>query len=735
MAEKQLKIVGDGNGNNGYDSSVSLSDLLEEIERVAGLEKVQEADLQRLRLSNVKHLANIKKQDELNLIKKLAELQEAATEKINKQKLDALESEYNNRMALAKEVNDEEFKRRVGKTKEEYKADWKLRKQAIEKENELRLKYAKKQAENEAKELARKRITGGNSKIDKAADVWKSIRTVAEYDEDGNKIGERAASVKDTLKGVTTELISGLSSLAKNVDQTIDRIAGYKSAVDTRLQGLNRNTGGLFGGSSYWDNISRNITGMAGISPLIKQSALADRVSSMVSQGIAFNVEQRAVLQELSGKIATTFNAANGTLLRLVRIQQQDTTAGRLGMESALTAFLNNMYATTEYMQGIADSVKGSLEDAMSLMTGENALSFEYQVQKWLGSMYSVGMSQSAVSGLGSVLGKLASGQLEGITGGGQGTLMVMAANQAGLSITDILNGGLDADSTNALMNAMVDYLAKIYQAAGDSKVIQQQMAQVYGMNAADLKAAVNLARSTGVIAKDGLTYSAAMQRLNEMANTMGQRTSIGEYMSNAFDNIKYSMAAGIANNPALYGIYKTAGLLDTLAGGINIPAMMVAGTGVDLNATVADLMRAGAMGGGILSSMAAMISAGGGGGVSGSGILRAAGIGDKTSFVTRGTGAGLATSGGMSVSESGSFIGNASGSDVQSKTMSDANDAAKAELASATEQEMQMKDLHNDIISIYQLLARFANDGAALNVTVTNTTPIRIEQTGGILY
>ena len=128
--------------------------------------------------------------------------------------------------------------------------------------------------------------------------------------------------------------------------------------------------------------MTADITGMAGVSPLIKQSSLANRVSEMVGQGIAFNVEQRAVLQELSGKIATTFNAANGTLLRLVKIQQQDTTAGRLGMESALTAFLNNMYETTEYMQGLANSVKGSLEEAMSLMTGENALSFEYQIQK-----------------------------------------------------------------------------------------------------------------------------------------------------------------------------------------------------------------------------------------------------------------------------------------------------------------------------------------------------------------
>lgn len=102
----------------------------------------------------------------------------------------------------------------------------------------------------------------------------------------------------------------------------------------------------------------------------------------MVGQGIAFNVEQRAAMDVLKDKIATTFDAANGTLLRLVRIQQQDTTAARLGMESSLTAFLNNMYETTEYMSSIATSIKGSLEEAMSLMTGENALSFEYQIQK-----------------------------------------------------------------------------------------------------------------------------------------------------------------------------------------------------------------------------------------------------------------------------------------------------------------------------------------------------------------
>ena len=121
---------------------------------------------------------------------------------------------------------------------------------------------------------------------------------------------------------------------------------------------------------------------MAGISPLVKQSELANKVSQMVGQGIAFNVEQRATLAVLKDKIATTFDAANGTLLRLVRIQQQDTTAARLGMESALTSFLNNMYETTEYMQSVAKSVRNSLQEAEALMGSKSAAAFEYQVQK-----------------------------------------------------------------------------------------------------------------------------------------------------------------------------------------------------------------------------------------------------------------------------------------------------------------------------------------------------------------
>lgn len=128
--------------------------------------------------------------------------------------------------------------------------------------------------------------------------------------------------------------------------------------------------------------MSTDIRNVAGVSPLIKQESVVSNLEKLVGQGISFDVEQRAFLETIKDKIATTFNAADGTLLRLVRIQQQDTTAARLGMESALTSFLNNMYETTEYMQSVATSVRNSLQEAEALMGSKSAAAFEYQVQK-----------------------------------------------------------------------------------------------------------------------------------------------------------------------------------------------------------------------------------------------------------------------------------------------------------------------------------------------------------------
>jgi len=714
-------MAGFGPINSNDAGTTALSDFLDQLQKVAEQLKSQEVDLNKLKITNVENLAHLQAQRELELVNQWTKLKLKAAEKINEREkthLTDLETQKTNAEKLGDKEKTKQLDKQIKQEKKRIETLQKVRTKAAQKDGEEAVKTAKKKAaieEQSEKQKAASQLLGSNKTLQERTSALKDIFSTEIYDDEGNSYKKFSFG-----KGLDT-LTHALGDMAKQLDNTVEKVAGYKSKIDTRLQGLNRKAGGFFGGGSgTWDDISKNLTGIAGISPFVKQEALADKVDQMVGQGIAFNVEQRATMDVLKDKIATTFDAANGTLLRLVRIQQQDTTAARLGMESSLTAFLNNMYETTEYMSSIATSIKGSLEEAMSLMSGENALSFEYQVQKWLGSMYSVGMSDSAVQGLGGVLGKLAAGQLEGITNGGQGNLVIMAANQAGLSISDLLNNGLNANTTNQLLNSMVEYLAKLYEEAGDSRVIQQQIAQVYGMSAADLKAAVNLAKSTGIISKDGLTYGGAINRLYSMANSMWQRTSIGEMMSNAWGNFQYTMAAGIANNPALYAMYKAAGLLDSVAGGIALPDIKYLGTGINLQTTVADLMRVGAMGGSILSGIGTMIASGGNGGITGGGILDALKV-RNMSTVSRGTGVGLATLGGASLSESGIMIGNNASTDVQNKTVGDANDNAKTQLAEAIDssEETKLSEVYTEVVNIYRLLQEIADGRYTLNVAV----------------
>jgi hypothetical protein len=123
-----------------------------------------------------------------------------------------------------------------------------------------------------------------------------------------------------------------------------------QAAIDTRLQGANtkdlgKNVKQKQG--SYWKSISADIASGISASPFFRAETVEASFEKIVNEGIAFNVKERAFIDTLKDKIATTFEVADGTLLKLVRIQQADTTAARLGMESALTEFLNSMYATT----------------------------------------------------------------------------------------------------------------------------------------------------------------------------------------------------------------------------------------------------------------------------------------------------------------------------------------------------------------------------------------------------
>ena len=67
--------------------------------------------------------------------------------------------------------------------------------------------------------------------------------------------------------------------------------------------------------------MSKLIRQNVGISPYVSQQKVLENMATMINEGILYNVEQRAFLQTIAKDIATTFDAANGTLLQLIRIQ------------------------------------------------------------------------------------------------------------------------------------------------------------------------------------------------------------------------------------------------------------------------------------------------------------------------------------------------------------------------------------------------------------------------------
>jgi hypothetical protein len=118
------------------------------------------------------------------------------------------------------------------------------------------------------------------------------------------------------------------------------------------------------------------------ISPFLKEETLLANIKKAVDMGISRDVAQFGMLDTIKDKIAQTFDAFDSSVLRLIKIQDETTTAARLGMESALNKFLNNMYETTEYLKSLASQVRGSLVEAEALMDAKSAVDFEFQVQK-----------------------------------------------------------------------------------------------------------------------------------------------------------------------------------------------------------------------------------------------------------------------------------------------------------------------------------------------------------------
>ena len=412
---------------------------------------------------------------------------------------------------------------------------------------------------------------------------------------------------------------------------------------------------------------------------------MLSNLNDLISQGIAYNVEQRAFLASVSDKIATTFDVSNAALLRLIRIQQADSTQARLGMEAYITNFLNKTYQDTTYLTNNARAVSQQLLEVSSNLSRGDAVELEYVVQKWLGSLSSVGASDSLITTLAAGINALGTGDLS-YFGSNQAlqNLFVMGASRSGVSYAEALTKGLKADAADAILKGIVSYLQDL--AGTDNQVIKSTYANLFGTTVSDLNAVLNLVGDLDTIAGSSLSYSGATKELNRQLGLVGKRMHIGEQMSNLFDNMVSGIARGIANSPGMYATWAINEFIENATGGINIPYISALGTGVDLNANVNQLIKLGLVGFSTLGQIGNILeSLGSRGGLN----LGTWGYQDTTS---RGTGFRGITQGASIGTSRVVYIGNASSSDIYTTTLagaySDANEVKKISDQSAEERE-----------------------------------------------
>lgn len=113
-----LTTQGDASSSTNTRAS-TYSEFLKAIEDAEASQSDFENTLQKLRISNVQNLGNLKKQQEMDLIQKTTDMQVELAKKVNQEKFDSLQEEYDTRMAM----EDEAFAAKYNMTKEQYKKE------------------------------------------------------------------------------------------------------------------------------------------------------------------------------------------------------------------------------------------------------------------------------------------------------------------------------------------------------------------------------------------------------------------------------------------------------------------------------------------------------------------------------------------------------------------------------------------------------------------------------------
>lgn len=524
--------------------------------------------------------------------------------------------------------------------------------------------------------------------------------------------------IKETISNATAAMVNGLSKMFDNLEAPINDFYQYQAKYEARLQGS----------ENGYAQMMKEVSKQLGLSPFIKQRDMVKKLQDLVDKGVNYNVELRAYIATASEGIASTFDAFDSNLLRLIRIQQNDSTAARLGMEATLTQMLNRMYSDTSYLSGVSDQVSQALIDASAQLTHQGAAEMEFAAQKWLGSLYSLGVGDTVIQNIATGLGYLGSGNIEALSGNDTlMSLLAMSASRGGTSISEILTGGLTASRTDKLLQGMVEYLAEIANNTDSNNVTKSAMAQVFGLTNTDLRSISNLTQNDiDDIALTDLSYGGALTETNTQLSNMWKRVHMSQWVSNLVDNATVNSALMIGSNPVTYGLYKTLSIVSGLVGdrGLEIPGIQAMGTGTASGIDILSIAKAGVAGTALMAGLISSLGSLGTGGVP----ALSAWSGYEESL-KRGSSLDLKAKGvqsGFSESTTYSSKGSASTDDLGAASMQTANESAKENMSEEDQKTADLaetfyEDGLTELITIREHLQKLTAENDALKVVIAS--------------
>lgn len=519
---------------------------------------------------------------------------------------------------------------------------------------------------------------------------------------------ELKESVKQGLeKGVSGFGDIVVRKLTKGVDDAIESVGEHRSAIEARLQGT----------ESGYDEVAKTLKQSLAVSPYVKQTEVLKKLKDAVDKGIAYNVEQRAFLSTMTDKIVSTFDAFDSNLMRIIRLQQADTTAARMGMEAELLQFFNSTFSDSSYLSEGYDDVSKALVDANAQMTREMSVAFEYNVQKWMGALASLGFGTDTITKIATGINYLGTGNVQALSGDTQlMNLLAMSASRSGYPLADLLVEGIDDSSVNALLKSMVEYLAEI--AEDDNAVVKAAYGDVFSFSQSDLRAIKNLTEDDITnIYDQKIDYSKAVQSTQDQLNMVGSRLSMTEMIDNVFDNFVYSTGESIGNSVVGAITWKLMSLIDEATGGdLKIPEFMAAGFGINITSSIPNLIKTGMFGLAAVGQIGNIISSiGSGGGMD-------LGIWDADEYTSRG-GKFESTVGGVQKTTSGSRQMKTSSSSADTKksaidSTSEDQEESKKRSKEASKDEITLETLYKEIFEKKSII--YVKDAPVLNKVET---------------